>query len=398
MKVLITGASGFVGRNLVENLRNFQLGKNPTRALAIDEVFQYDRDSDPEELESYCAEAEFVFHLAGVNRPQDSAEFTRDNCGFTERLFNLLKKNGNKCPVMFSSSIQATLAGRFQDSEYGKSKRVGEELAFRYSRETGAKVLVYRFPNLFGKWCRPDYNSFIATFCYNLSRGLPIRVDDPATEITLLYIDDLLEAMYDALEGKELYCDFVNGQRVPSEKGKFAYASAEHHTTVGWVLSLLKSFREQPRSLMIPEMERGTLESKLYATYLSYLPEKSICFPLEMKTDSRGSFTEILKTGSHGQVSVNISRPGITKGQHWHNSKWEIFVVVSGHGLIRERKIGEEGVVSFEVSGEKLEAVQMLPGYAHEIVNLSDTEPLVTLIWANELMDSSRPDTFREMP
>lgn len=396
MKILITGAKGFVGKNLVENLKNIQEGKNRTRDLVIDSIFEYDIDSTKEELEQYCRECDFVFNMAGVNRPKNEEEFMKGNFGFASDLLDTLKKYENTCPVMLSSSIQATLIGRYGTSDYGKSKLAGEELFFAYGMETGAKVLVYRFPNLFGKWCRPNYNSAIATFCNNMANDLPIQVNDPSTELELLYIDDLVEEMLDALEGREHHCEFNGLDTVSKEDGRYCYVPVTHKATLGEIVSLLESFKSQPNTLLMPSIPDGSFAKKLYSTYLSYLPEEKVSFDLKMNRDERGSFTELLKTNDHGQFSVNISKPGITKGQHWHNSKWEFFIVVSGHALIQERKIGTDEVIEFEVSGEKIQAVHMLPGYTHNIINLSDTQDLVTVMWANESFDPQHPDTFFE--
>ena len=396
MNILITGAAGFVGKNLTAALKNIQEGKERTRPeLQIGEIFAYDVDTEEALLEEYCGKADFVFHLAGVNRPKDAAEFMQGNFGFTEKLLSTLKKCGNTCPVMVSSSVQATCIGRY-DGEYGRSKKAGEELVFGYGKETGAKVLVYRFPNLFGKWCRPNYNSAVATFCNNIANDLPITVSDPAVELELLYIDDLITEMLDALEGKEHRCEYDGLNVVPDDKGAYCYAPVTHRVTLGGIVELLEAFKAQPQTLMMPEIAGGSFAKKLYSTYLSYLPKEKVAFPLKMNVDARGSFTELLRTEKCGQVSVNISKPGITKGQHWHHSKWEFFIVVSGHGLIQMRKIGSEEVLNFEVSGEKIEAVHMLPGYTHNIINLSDTEDLVTVMWANEPFDPQRPDTFFE--
>lgn len=397
MNILVTGAKGFVGRNLCENLKNIRDGKNRTRpGLRIEEVFEYDLESTPEELDAYCAKADFVFNLAGVNRPKDPAEFQTGNFGFASVLLNTLKKHHNTCPVMLSSSIQATLQGRFGTSEYGLSKKAGEELFFAYGEETGARVLVYRFPNLVGKWVRPNYNSAVGTFCHHIANDLPITVNDPAVELEMLFIDDLVEEMFDALEAKEHRCEFDGVTAVPTEKGKYCAAPVTHKATLGYIVECLHRFHDQPDTLLIPEMPDGSFEKKLFSMYLSYLPKEKIAFPLKMNVDARGSFTELLKTEKCGQVSVNISKPGITKGQHWHNSKWEFFIVVAGHGLIEERRIGTDEVLRFEVSGEKIEAVHMLPGYTHNIINLSDSEDLVTVMWANERFDPARPDTFGE--
>lgn len=402
MNILITGSKGFVGRNLTESLKNIRDGKDRTRELVIDEIYEYHRDTESALLEEYCRKADFVFHLAGVNRPERPEEFMEGNFGFTSQLLNILKQQGNSCPVMLSSSIQATLIGRYGESDYGKSKQAGEELLFRYGEETGAPVLVYRFPNLFGKWCRPNYNSVIATFCHNIARDLPITVNDPDAQLELLYIDDLVGAMLDALEGNVRRCEYDGLSPVESEEGRYCYVPVTHRVTVGEIADLLNSFRRQPQTLLLPEIPEGSFAKKLYSTYLSYLPEEAVSFPLKMNVDERGSFTELLKTAGCGQFSVNISKPGITKGQHWHHSKWEFFVVVSGHGLIQERRIGVDAdgnpypVIEFEVSGDKIEAVHMLPGYTHNIINLSDTENLVTVMWANELFDPAHPDTFFE--
>lgn len=396
MNILITGAKGFVGRNLCEALKNLRDGKNRTRPnLRIDEIYEYDLDGTAEELDAYCQKADFVFNLAGVNRPKAQSEFMSGNFGFASALLDTLKKYGNKCPVMLSSSIQATCIGRY-DGDYGRSKKAGEELFFDYAAETGAKVLVYRFPNLFGKWCRPNYNSAVATFCYNTANDLPITINDRSTELELLYIDDLTEEMLDALEGREHHCTFDGIRTIPADNGRFCAAPTTHHVTLGEIADLLNAFKAQPQTLLIPEIPDGSFAKKLYSMYLSYLPKEKIAFPLKMNVDARGSFTELLRTEKCGQVSVNISKPGITKGQHWHNSKWEFFIVVAGHGLIEERKIGSDEVLRFEVSGEKLEAVHMLPGYTHNIINLSDTEDLVTVMWANERFDPAHPDTFGE--
>lgn len=397
MKVLVTGAKGFVGKNLVCALNNLKDGKDRTRPnIKIDEVYEYDIDSNISELDEYCKNADFVFNLAGINRPKDPEEFKKGNFGFASTLLETLKKCGNKCPVMISSSIQATLIGRY-DGEYGRSKRDGENLLFDYANKTGAKVLVYRFPNLFGKWCRPNYNSAVATFCNNVANDLPITINDRSTELELLYIDDLVYEMFDALEGKEHRCEFDGLTAVENENGKFCFVPTTHRVTLGEISDLLEKFKSQPISLLMPEIPNNSFAKKLYSTYLSYLPKENVAFPLKMNVDQRGSFTELLKTEKCGQFSVNISKPGITKGQHWHNSKWEFFIVVSGHGLIQERKIGTDEVIEFEVSGDKIEAVHMLPGYTHNIINLSETENLVTVMWANEQFDPNRPDTFFEI-
>ena len=397
MKILVTGAKGFVGKNLCCALYNLQAGKDKTRPnLHIDEVYEYDLDTPEEKLDEYCEKADFVFHLAGVNRPKDNAEFMQGNFGFSSVLLDTLKRHNNTCPVMLSSSVQATLIGRYGQSDYGKSKLAGEELFFSYAQETGTQVFVYRFPNLFGKWCRPNYNSAVATFCSNMANDLPITVNDRNTELELVYIDDLVTEMLDALEGKAHRCDYDGLNPVPSESGKYCYVPVSHKETLGQIVDLLETFKNQPKTLMMPEIPQGSFEKKLYSTYLSYLPKEKVSFPLKMNADARGSFTELIKTEKCGQVSVNISKPGITKGEHWHNTKWEFFIVVSGHGLIRERKIGTDEILDFEVGGEKIEAVHMLPGYTHNIVNLSDTEPLVTVMWANEAFDAEHPDTFGE--
>ena len=397
MKILVTGAKGFVGKNLCEALKNIRDGKDRTRpALQIEEVFEYDIDSSPEQLNDWCRAADFVFNLAGVNRPKDQSEFMEGNFGFASVLLDTLKNSENLCPVMLSSSQQASLSGRFGNSEYGRSKKAGEDLFLDYQKETGAKVLVYRFPNLFGKWCRPNYNSAVATFCNNIANDLPIVVNDPAVELELLYIDDLVAEMLDALEGKEHRCEFNGLDVFPKDDGRYCYCPITHQVTLGHIVDLIRSFANQPKTLVIPEIPHGSFAKKLYSTYLSYLPEEKISFPLKMNIDDRGSFTELLHTLNCGQVSINISKPGITKGQHWHNTKWEFFIVVSGHGLIQERKIGSDEILEFEVSGEKIEAVHMLPGYTHNIINLSETENLVTVMYCNEIFDSSHPDTFFE--
>ncbi|WP_027097176.1 capsular polysaccharide biosynthesis protein CapF [Clostridium paraputrificum] len=396
MKILVTGAKGFVGKNLVSNLYNIKDGKNRTRNLEIDEIFEYDIETEPSLLDIYCKKCDFVFNLAGVNRPKDQSEFMAGNFGFASTLLDTLKKNKNNCPVMLSSSIQATLIGRYGTSDYGKSKLAGEELFFDYSKEIGAKVLIYRFPNLFGKWCRPNYNSVVATFCNNIANDIPIQVNDRSTELELLYIDDLIEEMLDALEGKEHHCEFDGVNALGSEDGRYCYVPTTHHATLGEIVDLLDSFKSQPTSLVIPEIPNNSFAKKLYSTYLSYLPNKKVSFPLKMNVDDRGSFTELLKSDKCGQVSVNISKPGITKGEHWHNSKWEFFIVVSGQGLIQQRKIGTDEVIEFKVSGDKIEAVHMLPGYTHNIINISKTENLVTVMWANESFDPNHTDTFFE--
>lgn len=396
MNILVTGAKGFVGQNLVAALKNLKDGKDRTRPLKIEKIFEYDIDTDPALLNDYCAQADFVFHLAGVNRPKNNEEFMAGNFGFASTLLETLKKHRNTCTVMLSSSIQATLQGRYAESDYGRSKLAGEELFFNYAEQTGAKVLVYRFPNLFGKWCRPNYNSAVATFCYNTAHDLPLTVNDPATELELLYIDDLLFEMLDALAGNEHHCSFNGVQTVLCQNGRYCAAPVTHRVTLGEIVRLLEQFKAQPQTLFMPEIPQNSFAKKLYSTYLSYLPAEKAAFNLKMNVDDRGSFTELLKTKNCGQFSVNISKPGITKGQHWHHTKWEFFIVVSGHGLIEQRKVGSSEVLRFEVSGAQIQAVQMLPGYTHNIINLSKTEDLVTLMWANEPFDPNRPDTFFE--
>ena len=413
MNILVTGAKGFVGRNLVAALKNIRDGKDRTRGdLVIGDIFEYDIDSTLAELDEACAKADFVFNLAGVNRPKDNSEFMAGNFGFASDLLETLKRHKNICPVMLSSSIQATLAGRFGNSEYGRSKKAGEELFFEYGRQTGARVLVYRFPNLFGKWCRPNYNSAVATFCNNIANDLPIQVNDPNVDMELLYIDDLVEEMIAALTGGEHYCTFDGINVVPCDchceersrachersvvEAIYCHVPTVHKIKLGAIVDLLNKFHDQPQTLVMPEIPNNSFEKKLYSTYLSYLPKEKVCFPLKMNVDARGSFTELLKTVNCGQFSVNVSKPGITKGEHWHHSKWEFFIVVSGRALIQERKIGTDEVMEFEVSGEKIEAVHMLPGYTHNIINLSDTENLVTVMWANESFDPNHPDTFGE--
>lgn len=397
MNILVTGSKGFVGKNLCVSLRNIRDGKDRSRPnLIIDEIYEYDIDTAPELLDEYCGKCDFVFNLAGVNRPKEQSEFMQGNFGFASTLLDTLKKHRNACPVMLSSSIQATLIGRYAGSEYGKSKLAGEELFFSYAKETGAKALVYRFPNLFGKWCRPNYNSVVATFCHNIANDLPITVNDRKTELELLYIDDLVSEMLDALEGREHHCTFDGINTVMCDGGKYCAAPVTRRITLGEIVNLLEAFHAQPKTLIMPELPAGGFAKKLYSTYLSYLPKEKVSFPLKMNEDARGSFTELLKTEKCGQFSVNISKPGITKGQHWHHTKWEFFIVVSGHGLIQERKIGTDEVLNFEVSGDKIEAVHMLPGYTHNIINLSETEDLVTVMWANENFDPLHPDTFAE--
>lgn len=399
MNILVTGANGFVGRNLVAALKNISDGKDKSYNLSfkIDDIFEYDVDTDPKLLVDYCSKSDFVFNLAGVNRPQDTSEFMSGNFGFASILLDTLKSCGNTCPVMLSSSIQATMVGRYAEGDYGKSKKAGEDLFFDYATETGAKVLVYRFPNLFGKWCRPNYNSVVATFCNNIANDLPIQVNDKNVELELLYIDDLLDEMIDALRGEEHRCEFDGINTIDSKGGKFCYVPVTYHVTLGEIANLLYTFSGNADSITVPEIPNGSFAKKLYSTYLSYLPKEKIAIPLKMNIDERGSFTELIHSEKCGQVSINISKPGITKGQHWHNSKWEYFIVVSGHGLIQERKIGTDEVINFEVSGQKIEAVHMLPGYTHNIINLSDTEDLVTVMWANERFDPGKPDTFSEV-
>ena len=397
MKILVTGAKGFVGKNLCAQLKNIRDGKARCYGnVTVAEVYEYDLDSTPGELDAWCASADFVFNLAGVNRPQNQEEFMAGNFGFASTLLDTLKKHGNACPVMLSSSQQASLTGRFGNSEYGRSKKAGEDLFLRYGEETGAKVLVYRFPNLFGKWCRPNYNSAVATFCNAFANDLPYTVNDPSVELELLYIDDLVDEMIACLKGEEHKCEFEGLDVIPKADGRYCYVPVTHKATLGEIVDLLKSFAAQPQTLIVPEIPAGSFAKKLYSTYLSYLPESKVAFPLKTNADERGTFTELVKTLGNGQFSVNISKPGITKGQHWHNTKWEFFIVVSGHGLIQERKIGTNEVIEFEVSGDHIQAVHMLPGYTHNIINLSPTENLVTIMWANEVFDSNRPDTFFE--
>lgn len=397
MKILVTGAKGFVGKNLVSQLRNIKEGKAKWYPIDSDiTIYEYDIDSTPEELDAYCRDCDFVFNLAGVNRPQNQEEFMQGNFGFASALLDTLKKYNNTCPVMISSSIQATLAGRFGTSEYGKSKKAGEELMFEYGKESGAKVLVYRFPNLFGKWCRPNYNSAVATFCNNIASDLPITVNDRSTQMELVYIDDLVDEMISALAGKEHHCEFEGVETVLCDDGRYCAVPVSHHVTLGEIVDLLESFANQPQTLVVPEIPYDSFEKKLYSTYLSYLPMEKVAFPLKMNVDARGSFTELLRSEKCGQVSINISKPGITKGQHWHHTKWEFFMVVSGHGLIQQRRVDSDEVLNFEVSGDKIEAVHMLPGYTHNIINLSETENLVTVMWANEAFDPDRPDTYFE--
>ena len=395
MRILVTGAKGFVGRNLCAQLNNIKDGKARNYGVPVDEVFEYDLDSTPEELDAWCAQADFVFNLAGVNRPKDASEFMEGNFGFASTLLDTLRRHGNTCPVMLSSSQQASLTGRFGDSEYGRSKKAGEDLFLRYGEETGAKVLVYRFPNLFGKWCRPNYNSAVATFCNAFANDLPYTVNDPSVELELLYIDDLVDEIIAALKGEEHRCEFDGLEVVPGN-GRYCYVPVTHKATLGEIVALLKQFEAQRTTLVIPEIPDGSFAKKLYSTYLSYLPKEKMVFTPKNNQDARGSFVEILRTRSCGQFSVNVCNPGITRGQHWHNTKWEIFCVVYGHGLIEERRIGSDEVISFEVTGEEFKAIQMLPGYTHSIKNLSDTEPLVTFMWANEQFDPNKPDTYYE--
>ena len=397
MKILVTGAKGFVGKNLVAALNNVRQGYDKTHpSLIIDEVFEYDINSTVEQLDEYCEQADFVFNLAGVNRPKNQAEFMIGNFGFASTLLDRLREHGNKCPIMLSSSIQATLAGRFGNSEYGRSKRAGEELFFDYSKKTGAKVLVYRFPNLFGKWCRPNYNSAVATFCYNIANDLPIQVNDSNVDMELLYIDDLVKELFLALEGKEHHCEFDGVETILNEMGKYCTAAVTHKIKLGGILDLLNSFKDQPLSLMMPSMPTGSIAKKLFATYLSYLPKEKAIYDMKMNVDRRGMFAELVKTSDKGQVSINITKPGITKGEHWHNTKWELFIVVAGHGLIQMRKEGSDTVIEYEVSGGHIQAVYMLPGYTHNIINLSDTEDLVTVMYCNEVFNPQDPDTFHD--
>lgn len=397
MKILVTGAKGFVGKNLVAQLQNIRDGKAKFYGdVSVSEIYEFDIDSALEELDTYCQNADFVFNLAGVNRPKNEEEFMRGNFGFASTLLDTLKKYKNTCPVVLSSSIQAALKGRFANSEYGRSKRAGEKLFFEYSTETGAKILVYRFPNLFGKWCRPNYNSAVATFCHNIANDLPIQVNDRNTQLELLYIDDLVDEMIAALKGKEHHCEFNGTDTILNENGRYCAVPKTHIITLGEIVDLLYIFKSQPSTLLIPSIPADSFAKKLYSTYLSYLPKDKISFALKMNVDERGSFTELIKTLDKGQISINISKPGITKGQHWHNTKWEFFIVVSGKGLIQQRKIGTDEVLNFEVSGSKIEAVHMLPGYTHNIINLSDKENLVTVMYCNECFDPNKPDTYFE--
>ena len=397
MKVLVTGARGFVGKNLCAQLGNIKTGKAKYYSnLVIDEVYEYDIDSTPEQLDAWCKNCDFVFNLAGVNRPQDPKEFMEGNFGFATILLNTLKKHKNNCPVMISSSIQATLAGRFGTSEYGKSKKAGEELMFQYGEETGAKVLVYRFPNLYGKWCRPNYNSAVATFCNNIANDLPITVNDPTVDMELLYIDDLVDEMICALKGEEHHCEFDGVETVFTPEGRYCAVPITHHVKLGEIVELLYKFRDMPKTLMIPDIPADSFAKRLYSTYLSYLPKEKAIFDLKMNVDDRGSFTELVHTLNCGQVSINISKPGITKGEHWHHTKWEQFIVVSGHGLIQLRNENDPNaeILEYEVNGDKIQSVIMLPGYTHNIINLSDTQDLVTVMYCNEIFNPDRPDTF----
>lgn len=393
---MVTGAKGFVGRNLCAQLKNIRDGKARNYGVEVNEVFEYDLDSTPAELDQWCAEADFVFNLAGVNRPKDASEFMSGNFGFASTLLETLRKHENRCPVMLSSSQQASLTGRFGNSEYGRSKKAGEDLFLEYGNDTGAKVLIYRFPNLFGKWCRPNYNSAVATFCNAIANDLEYTVNDPSVELELLYIDDLVDEMIACLKGEEHRCDFDGLGVFPIKDGKYCYVPTTYRATLGEIVDLLHKFEEQRKTLIVPEIPVGSFAKKLYSTFLSYLPASKVAFPLKTNVDARGSFTELLKTIGNGQFSVNISNPGVTKGQHWHNTKWEFFIVVSGRALIQERRVDSDEVLNFEVSGDSIQAVHMLPGYTHNIINLSDTEPLVTLMWANELFDPNRPDTYFE--
>ena len=396
MKILVTGSKGFVGKNLVASLKNIKDGKERTKSFFVEEIYEYDIDTDSSLLDTYCKDCDFVFNLAGVNRPKDNDEFMQSNFGFASTLLDTLKKHNNTCPIMLSSSIQATLIGRYGTSDYGKSKLAGEELFFDYSKETGAKVLVYRFPNLFGKWCRPNYNSAVATFCNNIANDLDIQVNDRSTELELLYIDDLVEEMLSALTNDEHHCNYDGLNVLDNNTGKYCYVPTTHKATLGEIVDLLESFKNQPNTLVMPEIPNNSFAKKLYSTYLSYLSKEKAIFDLKMNKDDRGSFTELLKTENCGQFSVNISKPGITKGQHWHHSKWEFFIVVSGKALIQERRIDSNEVIEFEVSGDNIQAIHMLPGYTHNIINLSDTQDLVTVMWANEAFDPNHPDTFFE--
>lgn len=395
MKILVTGARGFVGKNLCAQLKNIRDGKARCYGdLSVTEIYEYDIDSTAEELERYCKDCDFVFNLAGVNRPQNTEDFMRGNFGFASTLLDTLKKHGNKCPVMLSSSAQASLTGRFGNSEYGRSKKAGEDLFLKYGEENGVRMLVYRFPNLYGKWCRPNYNSAVATFCNNIANDLPITVNDPTVELELLYIDDLVNEMILALKGEEHRCEFNGLDVIPDNNGRYCYCPVTHKATLGEIVDLLHTFANLSSSLMIPEIPEDSFAKRLFSTYLSYLPKEKAIFDLKMNSDNRGSFTELVHTLNCGQVSINISKPGITKGQHWHNSKWEQFIVVSGHGLIQMRKEGTDEVINYEVSSDKIQSVIMLPGYTHNIINLSDTEDLVTVMYCNEIFDANKPDTY----
>lgn len=397
MKILVTGAKGFVGKNLCAQLKNIRDGKARCYGdVQVEMVFEFDLDSSPGELDTWCTEADFVFNLAGVNRPKETSEFMAGNFGFASTLLDALKKHGNTCPVMLSSSQQASLTGRFGNSEYGRSKKAGEDLFLSYGAETGARVLVYRFPNLFGKWCRPNYNSAVATFCNAFANDLPYTVNDPSVELELLYIDDLVDEMIACLKGEEHRCEFDGLSVIPAVDGRYCYVPTTHKATLGEIVNLLKQFAAQPSTLIIPEIPAGSFAKKLYSTYLSYLPKEKVAFPLKMNVDDRGSFTELVHTLNAGQVSINISKPGITKGQHWHNTKWEFFIVVAGHGLIQERRLGSDEVIEFEVSGDNIQCVHMLPGYTHNIINLSETENLVTVMYCNEEFNPEKPDTYFE--
>lgn len=397
MNILVTGAKGMVGTALINNLKNIRDNKNRTRPnLKIEEIFEYDLDSTVEQLDEYCKKADFVFNLAGVNRPEKLEDFMKGNFGFASDLLDNLKKYKNKATIMLSSSVQATLAGRFGDSEYGRSKKAGEELFFSYGEETGAKVAVYRFPNLMGH-SRPKYNSAVSTFCWAIANDKEFTVNDPSVELELLYIDDLIEGMFDLLEAKEAHCEFEGVETVPDERGRYCYVPVTHKVTLGEIVDLLQQFKMQPKTLMMPKMPEGSFAKKLYSLYLTYLPIDKFKYALKMNMDDRGSFTELIHTEDCGQVSINISRPGITKGQHWHNSKWELFIVVAGHGLIQERNINTGETVEFEVNGDKIEAIHMIPGWTHNIINLSETENLVTVMICNEIFDPKKPDTFYEI-
>lgn len=396
MNILVTGSKGFVGKNLVESLKNIRDLKDNKHKIYIDNIFEYDIDTKSELLIEYCKKSDFVFNLAGINRPKDSIEFTEGNYCFLSLLINTLKKCNNFCPIMLSSSIQASLVGKYQSSEYGKSKLDAENLLFSYSKENGVDVYIYRFPNLFGKWCKPNYNSVVATFCNNIANDLPIVINDSNTNLELLYIDDLVECMIDLLCGKVHRCDYNGISPINKPDGQFCYVPNTYMVSIGKIAELLYSFYNQRNSLIIPEIPQNSFEKKLYSTYLSYLPKEKISIPLKMNVDNRGSFTELLKTNNCGQFSVNISKPSIVKGEHWHNSKWEFFIVVSGHGLIQQRKIGSDEIIESEVFGEKIEAIHIIPGYTHNIINLSETEDLITLMWANEHFDPNNPDTYRE--